>query len=399
MQGWEVAATAAVCTVLGGGLSALLHGEEQEESRAEADAVDVFIASELDQPRETLAVVEALTDPGVLERRVVKASHRLAGGARIELLRSPSAPAGVIDHAGEIDPMLLREALALGVKRLDGSTWVLPVAFNGEAFGALRVLGRIDADRIAALRRFADLVASRLEVHRAYRALAENERAAALGQFATALVHDLRSPLSTIRLRLQLAASGLQGELHAHTLEAVAQVDRIDALMSEMLGFASLERATFATTDPSGLLSSLQQRFAPIAAESGVELAFALPPSAPPFVADRSALERALDNLLSNAIAFSPRGGTVWVAADVQPTMVQFCVSDDGPGIPAEDRARVFEPFFTRRPGGTGLGLAVVQRVAQLHDGSVSLQSKAGGGTRAQLQFPLRPPVGQTTLT
>ena len=94
------------------------------------------------------------------------------------------------------------------------------------------------------------------------------------------------------------------------------------------------------------------------------------------------------ENLLINAVQNVPRGGSVTVRTVSAPDVAGFEVIDDGPGIPAELLEKIFTPFFTRRPGGTGLGLALVQRIVQAHHGSISVRSEPGRGTTFRVELP-----------
>jgi signal transduction histidine kinase len=106
--------------------------------------------------------------------------------------------------------------------------------------------------------------------------------------------------------------------------------------------------------------------------------------------APREALSQALLNIILNAVAHSPRGEVVEVRARAEGGAVAVTVRDHGPGIPAEERARIWEPFYTRG-GGTGLGLAVVRRLAREHGWEVAVDDAPGGGTEFALRVPARP--------
>ena len=115
----------------------------------------------------------------------------------------------------------------------------------------------------------------------------------------------------------------------------------------------------------------------------------------PEMVADKRALNQILLNLLSNAIRFTDRGGTVTISARAEAAHVTFAVEDNGVGISDEDLARVGEPYFQagssydRRHGGTGLGLSIVKGLVQLHGGEFAIRSRVGEGTRVTVRLPL----------
>jgi signal transduction histidine kinase len=111
-------------------------------------------------------------------------------------------------------------------------------------------------------------------------------------------------------------------------------------------------------------------------------------PELPILQADETLLQLALENLVRNAVQASPPGGLVHVAVERVPEGVRLTVEDEGAGVSPADSQRVFEPFFTTRTTGTGLGLAVVRRVVLAHGGTVSVGQRPGGGARFELRLP-----------
>ena len=107
---------------------------------------------------------------------------------------------------------------------------------------------------------------------------------------------------------------------------------------------------------------------------------------------DRSLLEQALLNLVLNAVEAMPGGGVLRLEVRLQGEEIILAVQDDGPGMKQEILDRLFEPFLTRRPGGTGLGMAIVRRTVEVHGGKVGVQSRSGKGTRVEIHLPKMPP-------
>ena len=131
------------------------------------------------------------------------------------------------------------------------------------------------------------------------------------------------------------------------------------------------------------------------AREAGVHLEKVAADDLPEMVADKRAFNQILLNLLSNAIRFTDRGGTVTISARAEAAHIAFAVEDNGVGISDEDLSRVGEPYFQagssydRRHGGTGLGLSIVKGLVQLHGGEISIRSRFGEGTRVTVRLPL----------
>jgi two-component system, OmpR family, heavy metal sensor histidine kinase CusS len=143
------------------------------------------------------------------------------------------------------------------------------------------------------------------------------------------------------------------------------------------------------------LLSGIREYYEAPAADRGVSLSTVVPKE--PVIAelDRTLLQRAVGNLVSNALAHTPPGKSVVLGASVEPTGIRIEVSDAGVGIPPEALPRVFDRFFrvdesrTQASGGTGLGLSIVQSIALLHGGNVEIASRVGQGTQVTLLLPI----------
>jgi signal transduction histidine kinase len=136
------------------------------------------------------------------------------------------------------------------------------------------------------------------------------------------------------------------------------------------------------------------KRFAQQADRAGLALTARTSSSPLPIIGDGERLERALGNLVANAIKFTPPGGNVTVAAEAEDGHIAISVTDTGIGIEPEQQARVFERFYKadrgRGAGGTGLGLAIVKHIALAHEGNVSVESRPGHGSTFTMRLPRR---------
>jgi signal transduction histidine kinase len=219
-------------------------------------------------------------------------------------------------------------------------------------------------------------------------------------QVSNAIAHDLRTPIARARARLEDAAShaGSEAELRAAVERAVADLDGVTAVFQALLRIAEIEagsrRSAFAEIDLGPLLADLADLYAAVAEDHGLSLALRVPDTLPAY-GDRDLLQQAVANLLDNAIKFSPGGGRIVLAAEQVEREALISVTDQGPGIPEADRARATERFFrgeqARSTPGSGLGLALVQAVATLHEGSLLLED-AGPGLRATITVRSVPP-------
>ncbi len=214
-------------------------------------------------------------------------------------------------------------------------------------------------------------------------------------QVSNAIAHDLRTPITRARGRLEEAAALARTpeEMHAAIERAIVDLDGIVAIFQGLLRIAEIEagsrRSAFAAIDAAGLLADVAELYDVVAEEKGVRLALDVPGRLPAY-GDRELIQQAVANLVDNAVKFSPSGSTVRLLGATGEDGVWITVADQGPGIPANARARATERFFraeaARSTPGSGLGLALVQAVAQLHGGSLLLED-AGPGLIARLHI------------
>ena len=222
------------------------------------------------------------------------------------------------------------------------------------------------------------------------------------------LSHDLRSPLTATTACLETLearwASNASREDDRRLIEVALRNTRNAARLVQSLGdLAQLDEPEFKlhteVLDAGELLDDIALRFAARAAQQGVTLVCEAPPhgAEPAFVAlDIELFERAVANLVDNALKFSRPGGRITLTARVVGAQAQISVGDDGQGIAAADLPQLFDRFYQSRhsvapatgEGGKGLGLAIVKRIAELHGGDVTVSSSQGSGTRVTISLP-----------
>ena len=223
-------------------------------------------------------------------------------------------------------------------------------------------------------------------------------------QVSNSIAHDLRTPVARARARLEDAGlhASSAGELRAAVERAVVDLDGVAAISAALLRIAEIEagtrRSAFAAVDIGALLADLAELYSAAAEEQGQMLRLQVAPGLS-IHGDRNLIQQAVANLLDNAIKFSPPGSTVqvgaWAVDEAGTRAVVLAVSDQGPGIPPDDRPHATERFYraeaARQTPGSGLGLALVDAVAQLHGGHLRLEDAAPGLT-ATLTLPRTPP-------
>lgn len=241
-----------------------------------------------------------------------------------------------------------------------------------------------------------EIIDDRTEVELLQERLLSQSKMAALGTMSGGIAHEIRNPLNAVRgfaelLRRELPADTRSARFAARICEGV---DEADQIIASMLTFASPERLTLELVDPNELAASAIEAAKRVLPGNATEKKWQVisSMSAPAFRADRIKVRQALRNLVANALQAQPGGGTVHVSIAADGNDVLFRVCDAGPGIPPSLRARVAEPFFTTRAEGTGLGLALVHSIAELHGGrlEVSPNPAALGGADIAFRIPLQ---------
>lgn len=218
-------------------------------------------------------------------------------------------------------------------------------------------------------------------------------------EFVLRASHELRTPVtgmqmafSLLRERTHYPDNSREADLFSTVHE---EMQRLVTLINDLLNFSryqsgqqKLERVP---CDPAELLEHARQRFQAAAAQHDISIELELQTPMPSLLLDRQQMERVLDNLLSNALRYTPDGGEIRLLARHHGERVILSVEDNGEGIPYSQQARIFEPFVQigRRRGGAGLGLALCKEIAQLHGGRIGVHSRIGHGTIFYIALPI----------
>lgn len=218
-------------------------------------------------------------------------------------------------------------------------------------------------------------------------------------EFVLRASHELRTPVTGMHMAFGL----LQERLHfppesreTDLLQTVnEEMQRLMQLINDLLNFSryqnGLQKLTLAPCDVNDLLNEARERFAESAKEQEVTVLLEMQEPLPRLQADKTQLERVLDNLLDNAIRHTPRSGLIRLQARRHGERLIISVEDNGEGIAYGQQARIFEPFVQvgRKKGGAGLGLALCKEIVQLHGGRMGVYSRPGQGTQFYMALPL----------
>ncbi len=236
------------------------------------------------------------------------------------------------------------------------------------------------------------------QTKRAERQAQEAEQMAFVGTFASGLAHEIRSPLNSLNLNMQMlqedmAAPGREADGASQRLVAItrSEVGRLERLVSDFLSYARPSELNLEATDAASLFRHGVEVVAGKLRSAGIRLDIEDRTENVRFQVDRGQINQLLLNLIDNAVAamaesVRPR---LRLGADIRAGSVVLSVSDNGPGVDPADHERVFELFHSRRHGGTGLGLAIVRRIAEAHGGGARVRDDEGPGATFEVELPL----------
>jgi len=203
----------------------------------------------------------------------------------------------------------------------------------------------------------------------------------------------VKNPLNSMRLWLENLKESLPAEQDGAMQQAVQvldkEIDRLDAVVKRFLDFTRPMDIRLEPTQLADLLREVLEIAKPQLEKSNIQVAQLLPIDVPEVYVDRALLKQAVFNLVLNATEAMPSGGQLRLVLSRRGEMAEITVGDTGSGIPPENRQKVFQLFFTTRPGGSGIGLATTFRIVQLHNGSIDFTSEVGRGTTFRIELPL----------
>jgi two-component system NtrC family sensor kinase len=261
-----------------------------------------------------------------------------------------------------------------------------------------RRTGIASRDEIGDLAREFDAMATAIE-EREHK-LIRSERLATVGRMAAHITHEIRNPLASLGLNVELLADEV-GADNAEARRLVTsigkEVDRLSEITETYLRFVRLPKPKLEREDLAAIATSVLEFAGGELKLARVTWSIEAEPELPEVLADESQIRQALLNLVRNAKEAMPGGGRISVHAAKAPDgMVSLMLTDSGGGIPRENRDKIFDPFFSTKAKGTGLGLSLVQQMVSEHGGRIEVDCPAGGGTRFTISLPAAKPVETT---
>ena len=220
--------------------------------------------------------------------------------------------------------------------------------------------------------------------------LLRSERLAAIGRMASHIAHEVRNPLASVGLNAELLEEELQGSPEGLRLcRAIqAEVDRLTTLTEEYLRLGRLPQPRLDLCDMRTIVASLAEFMGEEARQRGVDLKTLVPAEMLPARVDEGQIRQALLNLCRNAMDAMPSGGTLTLSATSEGGWLEIAVADTGIGMEPDQLGRIFDPFFSTKEHGTGLGLPLTEHVIAAHGGTIAVESTPGKGTVFRIRLP-----------
>lgn len=229
------------------------------------------------------------------------------------------------------------------------------------------------------------------ELEKAHAEIMQSEKLVALGHLSAGMAHEIRNPLNSISLFIQILQNGLSDdpELASYAGKIIQEVDRIDDILVKLLATSKRSPFQLRSIKIQDVIDRSLDLFAEQIQSQGVDLIKRYETSPPPILADSDELSQVFTNLFNNALFEMANGGSLEIRLSHDDRNIVIKVCDTGRGIPPENLKQVFDPFFTTKKKGTGFGLSVVLRIIKTYRGRIEVKSRPGEGTCFDISFPL----------
>jgi signal transduction histidine kinase len=228
--------------------------------------------------------------------------------------------------------------------------------------------------------------------------LASGDPLSEMAELAGSFIHEIKNHLSTLGLNLQLLSEDLETPQSQRERRALERIQRLQVecnhlvdVSNDFLRFARVQDIDAKPSSLGEVIEELVDFFAPTARQGHIEIKCYLPADLPGIRLDRELFKQALLNVILNAQQAMPDGGQLTIQASASPSdvgRVVLSLIDTGKGMPPDVLARVFRPFFSTKPGGTGLGLATARKIIEAHGGRIDAESEIGKGSKFTITLP-----------
>lgn len=221
------------------------------------------------------------------------------------------------------------------------------------------------------------------------------ESLAALTTLAAGVAHEINNPLGSISIRIQLLEKLLKAEtpdkaaMEKHLGVVKEEMERLKQIVVDFLFAVRPMDIQLISENPGAILGEIAELVEPEAERKGIEMRVSIDKDLPQVLMDKRHIKQALLNLIQNAMAAMPEGGRLTLTAEQINDEVRLSVADTGTGIPEELLTKIFEPYFTTKKSGTGLGLTITFKIVKEHSGDISLESKEGAGSTFTIHLPV----------
>ncbi len=233
-----------------------------------------------------------------------------------------------------------------------------------------------------------------LELKKIQAEIVQTEKMSTLGYISAGMAHEIRNPLNSIGLYVQLLKGGLDDPERVDFLEKIeTEVRRIDGILRKLMDAVKRPRYHLQQVSIPRIIDSLIDLFQPRVKLHGIRVERDYRTIPPLILADVTEIEQIFSNLFANSIEEMTEGGVLSIILEQEGDTVRIHVTDTGKGIPQEDLQRIFDPFYTTKNSGTGLGLSVVLRIVRTYNGKIEVKSELGKGTTFSVSLPLLEPV------
>ncbi len=221
------------------------------------------------------------------------------------------------------------------------------------------------------------------------------ESLAALTTLAAGVAHEINNPLGSISIRIQLlekllkASEPDQAAMTKHLSVVKQEMERLKQIVVDFLFAVRPMDVQLLSENPGPIIQEVADLVEPEAERFGIELNTSIPVNLPRLLMDKRLIKQALLNLIKNAMAVMPQGGKLGIGVEQAEDELRIYVSDTGTGIPEDLLTKIFEPYFTTKKSGTGLGLTITFKIIKEHSGDISLDSKVGEGSTFTIHLPI----------